>query len=94
MLGLARSWTAFAALTKREPFYPANLAKFVFLDWNVSSAKAVAELGFRPTSFEDGARATVEWYREIGMARYHCYQEAVYAQNSYSRRNAAARSEC
>lgn len=66
LLGLARAWTAMARVTRREPFYPINLATYVFHDWNVSSRKAAAELGFRATPFEEGARATVAWYREIG----------------------------
>jgi nucleoside-diphosphate-sugar epimerase len=40
------------------------LAKYVFYDWNVSSQKARSELGFTPTPFEEGARQTVEWYKQ------------------------------
>jgi len=30
-------------------------------------SKARRELMFEPTPFEEGARATIEWYRSIGM---------------------------
>jgi nucleoside-diphosphate-sugar epimerase len=32
-------------------------------NWRVSHEKAERELGFIPTSFEDGARHTIAWYR-------------------------------
>jgi nucleoside-diphosphate-sugar epimerase len=69
MLTLARAWTQLAERTGREPYYPINLASYVFNDWRVSSAKAEAELGFVATPFEEGARETLEWYWEIGMFR-------------------------
>jgi len=69
MLALA-SWLGQRAVrTGREPYYPLNLASYVFYDWNVSSAKARAELGFVPTPFEEGARQTLEWYRSLGLLR-------------------------
>jgi nucleoside-diphosphate-sugar epimerase len=67
MIALAKLWTALAQLTGREPYYPINLAPYVFCDWNVSSDKARAELGFVPTPFEDGARTTLEWYWSQGI---------------------------
>jgi dihydroflavonol-4-reductase len=67
VLGLARGLTALARITGREPFYPTNLAHYVFQDWRVSSDKARAELGFAPRPFVDGARATLQWYREQGL---------------------------
>lgn len=67
MLALARAWTWLSRYTRREPYYPLNLALYVFYDWEVSSEKARRELGFVPTSFEEGARATLAWYRELGM---------------------------
>jgi nucleoside-diphosphate-sugar epimerase len=62
MLALAALLTRLAERTGREPYYPLNLAGYVFHDWQVSSAKARAELGFAATAFEDGARQTLEWY--------------------------------
>lgn len=64
VLLLARVWTALSRFTGREPFYPINLAHYVFQDWPVSSDKAREELCFRPTSFAEGARRTLEWYRQ------------------------------
>ena len=67
MLALARAWTWLSRYTGREPYYPINLALYVFYDWKVSSDKARRELGFVPTPFKDGARATLAWYREQGV---------------------------
>jgi nucleoside-diphosphate-sugar epimerase len=69
MLALAGWMTRQAQRTGREPYYPLNLANYVFNDWQVSSAKAKAELGFVPTSFEEGARQTLAWYAEAGLFR-------------------------
>jgi nucleoside-diphosphate-sugar epimerase len=66
MVNFARLLEFIALFTRREPFYPLNLATFVFDDWVVNSDKARRELGFRPVSFEEGARRTLEWYRSIG----------------------------
>ncbi len=62
MLALARAWTWLSRYTRREPYYPLNLALYVFYDLQVSSEKARRELGFRPTPFEVGARETLDWY--------------------------------
>jgi len=67
MLTLARAWTWLSRYTGREPYYPLNLALYVFYDWQVSSDKARRELGFVPTPFGEGARATLAWYRELGV---------------------------
>lgn len=67
LLLLAQLWTAASRYTGEEPFYPSNLAHYVFQDWRVSSAKAREELGFRPTPFAQGARETIEWYRNQGI---------------------------
>jgi dihydroflavonol-4-reductase len=67
MVLLARAWTWLSHTTGHEPYYPINLAPYVFCDWEVSSEKARRELGFEPTPFEEGARATLAWYRELGV---------------------------
>ena len=67
MIALARVWTWLSRYTGREPYYPINLTPYVFRDWDVSSEKARGELGFAPISFEEGARATLAWYRELGV---------------------------
>jgi nucleoside-diphosphate-sugar epimerase len=67
MLWYARYQTFMAQRSGIEPDYPIDLAKYVFYDWNVSSQKARTHLSFSPTPFSEGARATINWYREIGM---------------------------
>jgi dihydroflavonol-4-reductase len=67
VLALAHTWTALSRFTGREPFYPADLAHYVFQDWPVSSDRARHELGFAPTPFVDGARKTLAWYRAEGL---------------------------
>ncbi len=64
VMNLARAWTAVSRITQREPFYPINMAPYVFQDWQVSAAKAKKELGFQPTPFAIGAQKTLEWYWE------------------------------
>lgn len=71
ILLFAQLWTALSRITRREPYYPINLAPYVFNDWVVDSRKAERELAFKPTPFEDGARATIEWYHGIGMIQPH-----------------------
>ncbi len=67
VLTLARVWTAVSRYTGREPFYPINLAPYVFQNWRVSIAKAQADLDFVPTPFAQGAQETLKWYWEQGI---------------------------
>ncbi|MCB8982845.1 MAG: NAD-dependent epimerase/dehydratase family protein [Ardenticatenaceae bacterium] len=69
VLALAKSWTAVSRYTGREPFYPINMAPYVFQDWHVSTAKAEKELGFRPTPFRKGVQETLQWYRQTGILK-------------------------
>ncbi|MDX1993782.1 MAG: NAD-dependent epimerase/dehydratase family protein [bacterium] len=64
-LGIATSRFLEAAsqLTRQEPFWPINLRSYVYNSWRVSSEKARQELGFVPTTFLEGARRTIAWYR-------------------------------
>ena len=73
MIALAMLWTALSRLTSREPYYPINMTPYVFCDWNVSSEKARAELGFCPTPFERGAYATLDWYWSQGIFKRRVY---------------------
>ncbi len=43
---------------------PPLVRKFNY-QWNVSSEKATKELGYQPLTFEEGAKKTLEWIREI-----------------------------
>ncbi len=67
MIALAHLWTALSEYTRVEPYYPLNLRSYVFNNWQVSSEKARQQLGFNPISFREGARRTLDWYREIGI---------------------------
>ncbi|WP_420641072.1 NAD-dependent epimerase/dehydratase family protein [Candidatus Leptofilum sp.] len=69
VLLLARTWTALSKYTEREPFYPINMAPYVFQDWHVSYQKAANALGFQPTPFAEGARQTLEWYWQQGLLK-------------------------
>ena len=69
VMNLARSWTALSRFTGREPFYPINMAPYVFQDWPISIEKAKKELGFVPTPFADGVHQTLEWYWEQGILK-------------------------
>jgi len=42
-----------------------NLVPYVFRDWTVDSSKARRELEFESSTFAEGARQTLEWYRSI-----------------------------
>ena len=67
VLLLARGLTAVSRYTKKEPFYPVNMAPYVFQDWRVSIQSTINELGFKPTPLVDGVRATLEWYWREGV---------------------------
>jgi nucleoside-diphosphate-sugar epimerase len=67
MIALAHLWTALSEYTHVEPYYPLNLRSYVFNNWRVSSEKARRELDFHPIPFREGARRTLDWYREIGI---------------------------
>lgn len=67
MIALAGLMTFWARVTNIEPFYPLALKPYVFESWPVSSQKARDGLGFSPTSFEQGVRRTLCWYRRIGV---------------------------
>ncbi len=69
MIGLALFLEIAAKLSKREPYYPLNLRYYIFNDWNVISGKAKDELGFIPTSPEDGWRETVNWIKKVKNQR-------------------------
>ena len=69
VLALAKSWTALSRFTGREPFYPINLAPYVFQDWHISTQKAQTELGYQPTPFAEGAKETLDWYRREGILK-------------------------
>jgi nucleoside-diphosphate-sugar epimerase len=75
VLLLARNWTRLSRVTGKEPFYPINLAPYVFQDWHVSTKKAEEELGFVPTPFREGALKTLRWYKEQGILKLRRMKE-------------------
>ena len=62
VVALARVWTMLSRYTRQEPYYPINMAPYVFQDWLISSEKARQELGFSSTPFAEGAETTLKWY--------------------------------
>jgi nucleoside-diphosphate-sugar epimerase len=77
LIWLARVWTALAHFTGREPYYAINMVPYVFCDWNAPSEKARRELDLEPTPFEDGARQTLAWYRQLGVGPSHWLSRMV-----------------
>ncbi|MCP4357040.1 MAG: NAD-dependent epimerase/dehydratase family protein [Chloroflexi bacterium] len=69
VLALARNWTRLSQITGREPFYPINMAPYVFQNWHICTDKAEQELGFIPTPFAEGVRQTLHWYKEQGILK-------------------------
>ncbi len=69
MIEISKLLEFIALFTRREPFYPKNLEPYVFSDWTVDSDKARCELNFVPSTFTEGARHTLDWYRSIGYVR-------------------------
>ena len=67
VIALAWAWTKLSRYTRQEPFYPINMAPYVFQDWIVSSEKAREELGFSPTPFATGVETTLKWYWENNL---------------------------
>lgn len=62
-LWASRAMSAVGLLVGREPFWPINLRSYVYNYWRISSEKAQRELDFVPTTFREGARRTIVWYR-------------------------------
>jgi nucleoside-diphosphate-sugar epimerase len=69
VVSLAKVWTSLSRYTRREPYYPINMAPYVFQDWLISSDKARQELSFSPTPFAKGAETTLKWYWENNLLR-------------------------
>jgi farnesol dehydrogenase len=64
-LGFAMwSW---AELTGHEPKLTHQVVDVFREHWAYSSAKAQAELGYRPRSLKEGLQVTLEWLREGGL---------------------------
>lgn len=51
-------------LTGKSPLITPALVRKYSYNWNVSSDKAINELGYQPTHFRIGAKKTVDWLNE------------------------------
>jgi farnesol dehydrogenase len=63
MLTVSRAMTLFSRVFGTKPMITPALVRKFNADWNVSSAKAERELGYRPVSFKAGAQMTLDWIR-------------------------------
>lgn len=64
MMIIARGFLGIAWLTGRTPpITPAFVRRYNH-NWEVSCNKARKELGYRPASFEEGLKKTIEWIRK------------------------------
>jgi len=68
MIALAYLWTAPERVhAGRAVLSAQTCGSYVFNNWQVTSEKAKRELDFKPISFQEGARRTLAWYREMGI---------------------------
>jgi farnesol dehydrogenase len=65
---MGRSLWAWAELTGHPPLLTHEVVNVFREHWAYSTAKAEAELGYRPTPLAEGLRRTVDWLRAKGMA--------------------------
>jgi len=64
MMAVSGTLTGIAQVTSiKPPITPGLIRKFT-ANWNVSCAKAVHELGYRPVPLDEGFRKTLEWLHQ------------------------------
>jgi len=51
-------------ITGKPPFLTPGSAKRFLFHWNVSSEKAIKQLGYNPIPFSQGAQKTIDWINE------------------------------
>ncbi len=61
----ARAIMPAAYLTGRTPPFTPSFVRRNRCNWSVSVEKARRELGYRPMSFEEGLKKTIEWIRSV-----------------------------
>ncbi len=64
--GLAIAGEAVARVIRRPPLLPRGQLAFVLWQARAESSKAQAELGFRPTPWQEGIGRTVRWMKRSG----------------------------
>lgn len=63
MMSVSSLLLAWAVITRtRPPITPGLIRKYV-QNWNVSSSKAIRELGYQPISLEEGLHLTINWLK-------------------------------
>ncbi len=65
MMILSHTLLRFAMLSGREPLITPPLVKKFLHHWNVSSSKAIAELGYHPMSIGSGLKSTLTWLDDL-----------------------------
>jgi farnesol dehydrogenase len=65
---LGRASVLWAELTGHPPLLTHEVVDVFRQHWAYSSAKAVRELGYRPTALREGLQRTVDWLRQQGTA--------------------------
>ncbi len=65
MLAVANVMMFLNFTLKISPLITPPLVRKFNYDWNVSSAKAEKELGYKPHTFAEGAKKTIEWIDEL-----------------------------
>ena len=65
MLILSNGILGIAKITGTEPLVTPPLVKKFASDWNVSSSKAIKELGYSPVNLNSGLKKTLEWINSL-----------------------------
>jgi len=65
MLLLSHGLLFYAKISGKEPFITPPLVKKFVCDWNVSSSKAINELGYNSMSLNTGLKNTLDWLNSL-----------------------------
>ena len=65
MLLVSELMIGFAKITGKEPLITPPLVKKFMHEWNVSSTKAIRELGYTPVNLNLGLKNTLEWINSL-----------------------------
>jgi nucleoside-diphosphate-sugar epimerase len=69
MLFLSCGMMLFAKVFGSAPVITPPLVKKFMCHWNVSSSKAINELGYKPMSIESGLQKTLQWLQEQNSSK-------------------------